>query len=341
MGLLLHSLPPYRHDDGLRFRRMSRAGAALYELVYCEQRIYPWKLFGVLEDASYADEVAEDAATCMNLLDPITRQHLHAYPNAEALRTKESICEVQAVADNVTEHTGRIERGHAYDKRANRGKDQTHAARLLASSANRVLARHRREQRLWHANGRPPSGEHPDEAISARQERNPKRKNLINGGLVDTQASTSASARAVCRRARNSHQRHPTRARRVSRRAAWFAVHAAGRMVTAVDHRRFTEAMQDASEVAKFDRVAAEMSRGRAVSAQKRHRKFELRQRREDAKRAGLTWDAHTERQRWEDDTRTASAQAWASSRQRIKDAAAVARERATTHTHNLRQHNM
>ena len=71
-----------RHDDGLRFRLMSRAGAALYELVYCEQRIYPWKLFGVLEDASYADEVAEDATTCMNLLDPITRQHVHAYPNA-------------------------------------------------------------------------------------------------------------------------------------------------------------------------------------------------------------------------------------------------------------------
>ena len=58
---------------------------------------------------------------------------------------------------------------------------------------------------------------------------------------------------------------------------AWFAVHAAGRMVTAVDHRRFTEAMQDASEVAKFDRVAAQMSRGRAVSAQKSRGKYALR----------------------------------------------------------------
>ena len=51
---------------------MSRAGATLYELVYCEQRIYPWKLFGVLEDALYANEIADDAAACMNLFDPIT-----------------------------------------------------------------------------------------------------------------------------------------------------------------------------------------------------------------------------------------------------------------------------
>ena len=147
--MILLGLADSQADPALTWRMCSRAGAAMYQLVHLEQQVYPWKLFGILRQADTAVEVLEDMATCSKILDPVARFHCQKFPTVDQLLGDQSLAELEAMAQLVYGNTSLIEEGHAGCKRDARGREQTHAMRLIDSSAARVLRRSRTEASRW------------------------------------------------------------------------------------------------------------------------------------------------------------------------------------------------
>ena len=121
-----HTLECPDPDDtrgALYWRMLARLGASLHRLVIMEQRRYPWRLFKLLQDPNAADAILEDYQSCPHILDPMSLEHLEAFPRADLLRGHDSLAELASMAELITDSTAAIERGHATTKRNSRGKD--------------------------------------------------------------------------------------------------------------------------------------------------------------------------------------------------------------------------
>ena len=148
--------------DGDLWREVSRAGAALYELVLVEQRVYPWKLMAVLSDPAAAGDVAEDWACCPNMFDALSAQHLSAFSSTAGLQSPLGLAELMAIASVVEDNCGSIERGHAAQKRLASVMEQTHMARITRVDAERVIKRFRHQGNTWHGSLRETSSADQD-----------------------------------------------------------------------------------------------------------------------------------------------------------------------------------
>ena len=292
-----HMLPSgHDNTDLLRhFLLMSRGGAGIYELVFQEQQEYPWNIFGILEDPTRVEEVFEDAEMCSARLDPLSQMHIKKYHSAELLRSPESLVELTGLALTIHEHTGGIERGHAESKRDQRTKDQTHRMKVHDSSAHRALTFYRKEWKEWHGGI---AASHPTTSPGkiGRGSDRPQAQVAVQG-----KCKARAKAKAGAKRRQGRHSR---RKRKVSRRGAWMAVNAAGRMITAQDHADYARMILDPSEAQRYDRIAAQMSRGPPRRRQ-RPSDYVFRKRREAKKRAELEWNPVVERQRLNEENRT------------------------------------
>lgn len=284
-------------ESRARFCTLARLGAAMHELIGHEQRRYPWKLMRCLaadpQDAARgASEVAEDAQTCRNILDPLSRQHWDRFPATHLLLSPASLAELEAMALLAHGNTALIERGHAATKRGNRAKDQTVAQRLADASAARVLRHIRCQSASWlgmlarainpatWAEPDPAAGRSqrratgPGHAGRKRRARQPSATSgpgttvpLLSGpgrsratslpGAMVPLLPGSGHSRANC--AANGMPRGCAKQRRrrcVTRLHAWMAANVHGRLASRQDHDRYRAAMANPAEAARFQQIA-------------------------------------------------------------------------------------
>lgn len=189
-------LPRLPSDGSLRWRCLSRGGAALTQLLLCEQSVYPWKLFSILDPqaakaAQAAEEICADASRCPRLMDPLAADHWRRFPSTDALLSADSIMSLLTMATCIADNTSAVERGHASNKRTDRARSQTHSTRLMDSSAERIVRRIKLAAADWQ--GR---------AAAAQ------RDSLNAAGLADSQAGAPEPARpARARRPRRQQGR--------------------------------------------------------------------------------------------------------------------------------------
>jgi hypothetical protein len=123
------------------FKMLSRAGGGVLQLVYEEQRVYPFKLFRLLTDGSHpssslAHDITQDP-DC--ILDPFSFAFRRRHSTADSLLSSEALAELTCVAQVSETSSVMIETGHARERRRARGRVQTHALGLDTMSAWRVL----------------------------------------------------------------------------------------------------------------------------------------------------------------------------------------------------------
>ena len=142
-----HSPP---QDHGRKFRMAARGGAAIFSLCYLEQRGYPAKRYGLLDERpevrdAMANDMVDDSATQPHVFDTGTAAHVRAHPTVRALVSRESLVKLESQAVIGHDTTLSIEKDHAGSKRWQVARDQTHRERLDLASAARVI-RHAREE---------------------------------------------------------------------------------------------------------------------------------------------------------------------------------------------------
>ena len=239
-------MPP---DCCLRWRCLSRAGAALTQLMLHEQSVYPWRLFRILAHDSAAaqqaaEEVAADAQICSRILDPSALAHWQRHSSVAALLSPSSTAELLGMATVIADNTSSIERGHASVKRADRARSQTHTARLVDSSAVRVLRQLQLAAASWQGRAAdvatPGRVAHAGPANSRAGRRSASHAIPQDGSRAAGPAKSRAGARAAA-----SARPQPRRRKKiypVTRCAAWMSAHVSGRLITKEDYQQYRQA---------------------------------------------------------------------------------------------------
>jgi len=327
-------------ESRLRWRALSRAGACMHEMILTEQQRYPWKLFSCLVDPLAATHVAEDAELCPNILDSLSLQHWHRYPSTEQLNSKASLAEIEAIALLVHDNTALIERGHASNKRASRAKEQTVAQRLLDSSAERVLRRFRAMSSEWQGHlakelwsgawAEPPTTAKTLPAQRRHRRVRPRGGPSLNKSRLIRMARPQGSAKSRARttsivqsaaKAMNGTGTRKKRLGMLNRFHVWLSAHGSlggrGHLVSKTDLARYKQAMLDSETRARYSTLARIATMGRHHGAPKRRRSrhdplaCELRRRRQNSKRACLSWDPKAQRKALQEELMSSHSQEW------------------------------
>ena len=125
-------------------RYVLRTAALLHE-VTLKCKMFPYRLFGVLEGAD-ADAIITDATAHPCLLDAFTARFLEAYSSAEALKSREARLALLSVAGHSYGNIHGTERLHSAHSRRARTRTQTHKMRLDQIA----LRHHGRVAPKWH-----------------------------------------------------------------------------------------------------------------------------------------------------------------------------------------------
>ena len=127
---------------------LSRAGAAIFQLVEEEQCAYPCKTLQILDDESAADIVAADPECIM---DPFTLDFKRRHRTVDQMRSVTALAELACIALVSETSSVLIETGHSRERRRARGRVQTDAAGLHTMRAWRTLGMERRRaDASWH-----------------------------------------------------------------------------------------------------------------------------------------------------------------------------------------------
>lgn len=144
-----------RHHLTLAFRMISRVLGGLHMLLYDRHAGYPYKLFGIIQDPTLADEIIADGHCrwC-----PFTAGFLAKHNTANKLQSDEARLALLAIAATARRDTSRIECRFASVRRMKLIKSLTHLQSLEASSSLFVLRRQRvLEKASWAGSqSRPP-----------------------------------------------------------------------------------------------------------------------------------------------------------------------------------------
>ena len=245
----------YRHmgpmppDCCLRWRCLSRAGAALTQLMLHEQAVYPWRLFRILAHDSAAaqqaaGEVAADAQICSRILDPLASAQWQRHSSAAALLSPNSTAELLGMATVIADNTSSIEKGHASIKREDRARSQTHPTRLVDSSAVRVLRQLKLAAASWQGRAAdiatPGRVAHAGPANSRAGRRSASHAIPQDGSRAAGPAKSRAGARAAA--PARPQPRRRDKIYPVTRCGAWMSAHVSGRLITKEDYQQYRQA---------------------------------------------------------------------------------------------------
>ena len=84
---------------------------------WSEVRHYPWKYTALPEHPELSIEIIADYKERVDMMDPLTVQHVEAYPSVEQLRSPASMVEAMVPASVLEETTVLIERGWSHVRR--------------------------------------------------------------------------------------------------------------------------------------------------------------------------------------------------------------------------------
>ena len=112
---------------------LAKAASSIHVQVHTEQAQYPYRLFRLVLDPSFADTVISDPA-CMQ--DPFTKWYRSKFRTAAELKSADSLQTLLALCILLRLDTMRIECRHASIRRIKNLASQTNAQSLEQASAS-------------------------------------------------------------------------------------------------------------------------------------------------------------------------------------------------------------
>ena len=150
-------LPPHSRTAAFAARAcilLSSIASHCHDRMVCH-RAYPWKLFGLLVDASLEQEIMHD---CKHMMDPWSRQLVaKCQDDGQRLTDPATLAIIAAVERGIRRETAQIEARHASIRRGLVGMSvQTHAVLFPHLSAGRLTQEVRRMSKQARPGHKPP-----------------------------------------------------------------------------------------------------------------------------------------------------------------------------------------
>ena len=254
-------------------------------------KVYPWRLFRLLDGGLEPAAILADAAAGFQgcVMDTFSQHFVRKYPTDAALASAEAMVELQAVAAVGRPTTAILERGHAATKRHSRIFEATHRQKVMDASALRVLRQMRARMGTWH--GRHLASSHPEhkpipfKSIAGDpMPRGTKRKHPYG----------VAASHAAC-------TQPEAKRRALGRCRLWMRANVHGHLASREDYTAYHRAMEDPVQRQRFDAAAAAEANGPRERLQGGSRwtasRRQLRMLRANSKRARTQWDPRAARE--------------------------------------------
>ena len=169
----------------LAFRMLARQAGALFAKAFFPHEGYPYKLFKILTDESWAAEIERDAnKTCP--FDDFALDHVTDYPNVLGHESKAILV---TTAEGARTETPRSECGHSFWQRECRLRSiQTHQDDFSSVNASVLLHTQRRIETIVDSEavrkplGRPKKKAKPKAKAKAKPDKKKKKKNRLRFG---------------------------------------------------------------------------------------------------------------------------------------------------------------
>ena len=317
------------------WRQWSRLGGLLHEITCAEiEDTTQWKLSAL----PHRPDLAEDlSCTAYDVMDPVTCQHVLAYPTHTDLLSARSLAEATAMAEVLEETTLHIERNWSYVRQGLGARGSTAPPEHIhKTSAEKVPRELRIRHRPWEC-----LRGHPTESQGGSEE-------------ADRPGADRSPLRQP-RRARRGpggrRRRFPAKKHRVSRPGgpcrAWFSANHPGGKFSQSAMDAYRAAMSDPAQRRKYTEIGRLMRAAHRVGAGGRRREPRvethmdkaLRRARASHHRADLPWDAAARaaaRHRIEEDAKAPLAIAWGRVAKAATDRRALQRKRRISETQML-----
>ena len=162
------------------FRSLARSAASIHHYVIQRHKVYPYRLFSLLRDASAmaistSKSIAEDFLKQPCLMDSFSLWFCQRYPTDVLLRSDAATKELQAVASLATTDIANTECQHAANRRSIKTKSmQTHAQQVADASSYFVFRQLRTMSKVGYQGFKaaPP----PNAALVLIKKRGPSKK---------------------------------------------------------------------------------------------------------------------------------------------------------------------